>query len=472
MNETEGLAALRILIAVAKADGKLLDEERNALEHALEGTSLPAGVELGSLLADEPDLEDQIQRITSEEARHETYQAAVGLAYIDGECAPAEAEILERLKFAFEIDTQKATFWRELAAEAKDTLLPTHIKAVKDAAERSMEVREDTLKYSIMSAVLGAFPVPGVAIATDVAVVALQAKLVRDIGQYYGSAMDKKAVSSLLGGIVGGAGMRIAVNNLVKLVPGWERGGRGDLVRDDLGHRSRGDEVLRERREDDPAELREQFKAAKKEGQAAYDQNKTTVDAKSSSARGRRGAQRRPGGEAHHAGRVRRQGRRARMSAPEKLRVLGVAGSLRKGSFNRALLRAAIELAPAHLAIETHEIGGLPHYDQDAHADGYPAEVAAFREAIAAVDGVLVVTPEYNYSIPGVLKNALDWASRPPSQPCDGKPLAIMGASGGVSGTMRAQYHLRQVAVFLNMFALNKPEVFVARAAEVRRTSR
>lgn len=286
MNETEGLAALRILIAVAKADGKLLDEERNALEHALEGAELPSGIALESLLADELDLEAQIQRITSEEGRLETYQAAVGLAYLDGECAPAEAEILERLKFAFQIDPQKASFWRELAAEAKDTLLPAHIKAVKDAAERTAEIREDTLKYAIMSAVLGAFPVPGVAIATDVAVVALQAKLVRDIGQYFGNTMDKKAVSSLLGGIVGGAGMRIAVNNLVKLVPGW-----GSVVGATtsfattwgIGHAAM--RFFESGGKLSPSELREQFKAAKKEGQTAYDENKDAVEAKASSAR-------------------------------------------------------------------------------------------------------------------------------------------------------------------------------------------
>lgn len=153
------------------------------------------------------------------------------------------------------------------------------------------------------------------------------------------------------------------------------------------------------------------------------------------------------------------------MSTTDTLRILGIAGSLRQGSFNRALLRAAIELAPANVTIETCEIGDIPPYDQDVQSQGYPPPTARFREAIAAADGVLIVTPEYNYSIPGVLKNALDWASRAPAQPCDQKPLAIMGASGGTSGTMRAQYHLRQIAVFLNMFVLNKPEVFVAQAA-------
>jgi chromate reductase len=118
------------------------------------------------------------------------------------------------------------------------------------------------------------------------------------------------------------------------------------------------------------------------------------------------------------------------------------------------------------MAIEIADIRDLPLYDEDLRAQGLPEPVQKLRERIAAADAILIVTPEYNYSIPGVLKNAIDWASRPPSQPFADKPLAIMGASGGPSGTMRAQYHLRQVAVFLDMHPLNKPEVFVRSAQE------
>jgi len=149
----------------------------------------------------------------------------------------------------------------------------------------------------------------------------------------------------------------------------------------------------------------------------------------------------------------------------EPVRVLGISGSLRKGSFNTALLRAAIALAPANLQIEVASIGDIPHYNEDVRAQGYPEPAAKLREQIAAADALLIVTPEYNYSIPGVLKNAIDWASRPPSPPLNGKALAIMGASGSLGGTMRAQYHLRQMAVFLDMHALNKPEIFVRNAA-------
>jgi chromate reductase len=150
----------------------------------------------------------------------------------------------------------------------------------------------------------------------------------------------------------------------------------------------------------------------------------------------------------------------------DRLRVLGISGSLRKGSYNTALLRAAIALAPEGMTIEAFDIREVPPYDEDVRSRGFPAPVERLRAAIAAADGLLLVTPEYNFSVPGVLKNAIDWASRPPSQPFADKPLAIMGASGGLGGTMRAQYHLRQIAVFLDMHVLNKPEVFVRSSAD------
>ncbi|WP_394843672.1 NAD(P)H-dependent oxidoreductase [Pendulispora brunnea] len=147
-------------------------------------------------------------------------------------------------------------------------------------------------------------------------------------------------------------------------------------------------------------------------------------------------------------------------------RVLGIAGSLRKQSYNRALLRTATQLAPASLTFETAEWADFPPYDADVEAAGRPESVVRFRAQIAAADAILIATPEYNYSIPGGLKNAVDWASRPPEQPFNGKLLGIIGASGGDGGTMRSQYHWRQVAVFLNLHVMNKPEVFVRRAGD------
>jgi chromate reductase, NAD(P)H dehydrogenase (quinone) len=151
----------------------------------------------------------------------------------------------------------------------------------------------------------------------------------------------------------------------------------------------------------------------------------------------------------------------------QTVRILGISGSLRKASFNTALLRAATELVPERAALTLSEdIGKLPLYNDDLREAGPPPEVLAFRAQIASADAVLIVSPEYNFSIPGPLKNAIDWASRPPDQPFNDKPLAIMGASPGMLGTGRMQYHLRQVAVFLNMHVVNRPEVFVAKAGE------
>ena len=147
------------------------------------------------------------------------------------------------------------------------------------------------------------------------------------------------------------------------------------------------------------------------------------------------------------------------------VKVLGIAGSLRKGSYNKLALRAAMELKPAGMDIESFDIAPIPPFNDDIREQGYPPVVQELREKVRAADALLFVTPEYNYSVPGVLKNAIDWVSRPPSQPFDDKPAAIMGASSGRLGTARAQYHLRQMAVFVNMHVLNRPEVMISAAA-------
>jgi chromate reductase len=146
------------------------------------------------------------------------------------------------------------------------------------------------------------------------------------------------------------------------------------------------------------------------------------------------------------------------------LKILGIAGSLRRGSLNAAALRAAQELAPAGTTIDIFHIAPIPLYDEDVKVQGFPPVVTDLRARIKAADGLLLATPEYNYSTSGVLKNAIDWASRPPEQPFDGKPIALMGASGGALGTARAQYHLRQMFIFLNAHVLNRPEVMIGGA--------
>jgi chromate reductase, NAD(P)H dehydrogenase (quinone) len=146
------------------------------------------------------------------------------------------------------------------------------------------------------------------------------------------------------------------------------------------------------------------------------------------------------------------------------VRILGISGSLRKGSYNSSTLRAAAALVPDGASIEVFDLSPIPLYNDDVRAAGYPAIVQGFRSKIEAADAILFVTPEYNYSMSGVLKNAIDWASRPPGPPLSRKPVGIMGASMGLWGTTRAQYHLRQVCVFLDLWPINKPEVLIAQA--------
>jgi chromate reductase, NAD(P)H dehydrogenase (quinone) len=148
--------------------------------------------------------------------------------------------------------------------------------------------------------------------------------------------------------------------------------------------------------------------------------------------------------------------------------VCGIAGSLRRGSYNRALLRAARELAPDGIEVRIFDgLAELPLYNQDVEAEGVPQPVQALKQAIAEADALLIATPEYNHGVPGVLKNAIDWASRPPRESVlAGKPAAIFGASPGVTGTARAQTQLRQAFVFTDTPALLQPEILVYRAKE------
>ncbi len=151
------------------------------------------------------------------------------------------------------------------------------------------------------------------------------------------------------------------------------------------------------------------------------------------------------------------------MSDVKPLRFVTLLGSLRTGSYNAAIARALPALAPDGVTVEAlGSVGAFPLYNADLQADGFPPAVHAMAEAIAKADGVIIVTPEYNYSVPGGLKNALDWLSRLPAQPFAGKPVAIQSGSPGLIGGARAQYHLRQILVFLDAAVLNKPEVMVS----------
>jgi chromate reductase, NAD(P)H dehydrogenase (quinone) len=155
------------------------------------------------------------------------------------------------------------------------------------------------------------------------------------------------------------------------------------------------------------------------------------------------------------------------VTAARVFNVVGFAGSLRRGSYNRALLRATTELAPPALRIVIHDLDGIPLYNGDVEAAGAPSSVVQLRDAIRQAHGLLIATPEYNHGVPGVLKNGIDWLSRPPrDSSLNGKVAAVMGASPGITGTARGQSQLRQAFVFTNTYALLQPEVLIARAHE------
>ncbi len=149
-----------------------------------------------------------------------------------------------------------------------------------------------------------------------------------------------------------------------------------------------------------------------------------------------------------------------------QLHILGIAGSLRKHSVNKGLLRAAQTVLPEGVSLEVFDLGPIPLYNEDILTAGVPESIRELKSQVAEADALLIAIPEYNYSVPGVLKNAIDWVSRPIKEsPLNGKPVALMGA-GGVMGTVRAQLAFRQMSPFLNLHILNKPEVLVSRAWE------
>jgi uncharacterized protein (DUF697 family)/tellurite resistance protein len=280
-NENETLASLKVLVCMAKADGVLHPEERSVLDDALAGAKLAGNVTVQSLLDGTHDFDAALNAIKSQEVRDATFSSAFAIAYADRWCDPAEQALLERIEKAFVVSTEKKSLFGRLFAETKDTVSLSNIKPIADPKARQKEIDEDVLKYSILSAVLGAFPIPIASIATDLAVVGLQAKMFRDIGQYWGRETSKDTVKQVMGGIGVGTGARIAVNNLAKFIPGvgsvvaastnfastwalgkvanqyWESGGKADMKM-----------------------LKELFVKSRAEGKTAYEKNKAAIEAK------------------------------------------------------------------------------------------------------------------------------------------------------------------------------------------------
>lgn len=280
VTEQEAMASFRMLVCVARADGKMSAEERATLEESLSGVPMPKGTSVQTLLDEDLNLDALLRQIQSPEAREQAYQAAQSLANVDGYCSPEEAKLLERIKAELQIPEEKVSLTKRIMGEAKDTFLPSNIQAIADPVRRKKEIDEDVMKYSVLNAVLGAFPVPLVDIAVNLASIAVQMKMVRDIGQYHGHQVTKESAKSLLAGLGASAGARIAVISLCKFVPIWGSavGAVGNFASTWAVGRI-ADRWFANGCKDDMSVLRDAFKAAEKEGKQEYEKNRSRIEA-------------------------------------------------------------------------------------------------------------------------------------------------------------------------------------------------
>jgi len=282
----EALAGLQLLVAVAKADGGLTPDERSVIVEALDDAKLPDGVSAGALMESSYDVDSLIAQIHEQAARDVAFAACLTMANANRVCLPKQQAILDKIEKAWAVPAEKKSLLGRVLAEARDTVWPTHLEPTADTAKRQALVNEDVLRYSVLSAVLGLNPMPLVSIATDLAVVGLQAKMFRDIGQYWGRTTSAQTAKSVIAGLGVGTGARVAVNGLMKFVPGvgsvfaastnfastwalgqvadqyWASGGKTDLDMADLKM------------------LRTTYEKSKAEGKRLYEIHKIDVEAK------------------------------------------------------------------------------------------------------------------------------------------------------------------------------------------------
>lgn len=290
IQENEAIASLKILAAVARADGTVHNDERKSLAAALESLELDKPIAVEELLGTDEgiDVLDELRHLKSPEAREQIYRSAFFMAYADGTCTKEEQAILDLVAAETGVTPEARSALERLFVPAAErtSLLPVRARAIEDTETRAAHVKKEILKYSAITAVLGAFPIPGLAIATDLGVIALQVKMVRDIAQYWGHSLDRDAAKSMLYGMGLGTGARLAVNNLAKLLPGW-----GSAVGATTSFASTYalgkviDKFFAAGAKDDIAGLKTDFKAAEKEGKATYAEHKTEVAAQGEAAK-------------------------------------------------------------------------------------------------------------------------------------------------------------------------------------------
>jgi uncharacterized protein (DUF697 family) len=268
--DRKSLASFRVLVAIARADGNLAPEELEALKVALgERSDL-----LDSLLAENIDVDHELGQL-SQEDRERVYQSGFALAYADKNASTGEVTLLKKLL----PNAGESSLLGQVFGETLDTIVPGRIVAEPDPVKRSLEITEDIVKYSILAAVAGAMPVPGVAIVADLAVIALQAKMVHDIGLYWGHSLDGPAVRGFMGSVTGSTIMRIAVTNLARFVPGWGSAfGAATSFASTFALGKVAERYFEAGRGLDESEMKGLYESMRAEGAARYDAQKSRID--------------------------------------------------------------------------------------------------------------------------------------------------------------------------------------------------
>jgi len=284
ISHSESVASLHVLVKVAQADRVLHSEEQKALHSALEALGLGDALDVRDMYGDDFDLDEQLRLLTSVEARDETYRSAYSLAFADGACSDEERALLASLRDRLGVSAAREAELKKIFEQGGEK--PSYFSFVADEAERERRARSETQKCAIFSAILGAAPWPGLALATDLAVVYLQVCLVRDIGAMHGRQVDLKAARGLLAAVGVGTGARIAIANLAKFLPGW-----GSLVGATTSYASTVaagrvfHKYFAEGGEGDPATLKQEFAREQAEGKRDYEANRGKLKAEEEAAR-------------------------------------------------------------------------------------------------------------------------------------------------------------------------------------------
>lgn len=278
----EALASIKVLIFMARADGIFRAEEEEILLETCESLALPPEVSLLDLVRQDIDLETELAHISTPAAREQVYAAALALACADRNRSVEEREVLARIKSAFAVSNEKTDLLQRLMVDTRSTLLPATIAPISDPAQREQQVEQVIQNYAIFTAVLGAFPIPGVALVVDIAVLTFQLKMIEEIGRYWGYATKREDAELLRDGMVGGMGVslfRIALSNAVKFIPGW-----GSVVGASLSYASTwafgkvANQYYASGGQLDAQSLQTAFKQARQEGKQQYQKNQALID--------------------------------------------------------------------------------------------------------------------------------------------------------------------------------------------------